>query len=204
MTTWWTNNISDKDDNRKEDFAVWLKDYNEENRVYCRKYVAAKKYKTFLDCGCGLAVENYGFKNDGYPIEYTGLDSCKYLVESNTKLGIKMIEAELEKRFPIDDSSYDCVYARAIIEHLSYYETTLPELIRVGKREVIISWFIMPDEKDDEINYWKEEDLYHNKYNITKLEKLILSNDKVKKIIWKKVPDAKHPDHENVLHILLK
>lgn len=204
MTTWWNKNINENDGNKKEEFASWLKDHREENRVYCRNYISQKGYKTFLDCGCGLAVEYYGFKADNYDIKYVGLDSCKYLLKSNKLLGIDMIEAELESNFPIEDNSYECVYARAIIEHLSYYETTISELIRVGSKEVIISWFIKPDEKDDEINYWSEEDLYHNKYNLTKLEKFILSNDKVDNIVWKKVEDAKHPDHENVLHIILK
>jgi len=204
MTTWWNKNINDDDGNKKEDFASWLKDYNEENRVYCRNYVAQKKYKTFLDCGCGLAVEYYGFKNDNYEINYTGLDSCKYLVKSNSELGINMIEAELEKKFPIENNSYECIYARAIIEHLSYYETTISEFIRVGEKEIIISWFIKPDDKDDEINYWEEQDLYHNKYNMIKMEKFILSNPKVNNIFWVNISNAKHPDQENVMHIVLK
>lgn len=204
MSSWWNKNINDDDNNRKDDFALWLKDHSEKNRVYCRNYIAKKGYKTFLDCGCGLAVEYYGFKNDNYEIEYTGLDSCKYLVKLNTSLGINMIESELEDKLPIEDNSYECIYARAIIEHLSYYETSISEFIRVGTKEVIISWFIKPDEKDDEINYWQEEDLYHNKYNITRLEKFILSHEKVNNISWKKIEDATHPDHENVLHIILK
>ncbi len=204
MTSWWNKNINDDSNNRRADFASWLKDYSEENRVYCRNYIAQKGYKTFLDCGCGLAIEYYGFKHDNYDINYTGLDSCKHLIQSNIDLGINMIEAELEQKLPIEDNSYECVYARAIMEHLSYYETAISEFIRVGSKEIIISWFIKPDEKDDEINYWEDEDLYHNKYNLGKLEQFLLSNNKVDDILWKEIENASHPDLKTVLHIILK
>jgi len=116
MTTWWNKNIHNNSNNRKNDFSSWLKDHNQDNRIYCRKHIAQKGYKSILDCGCGLAVEYYGFKSDNYEINYTGLDSCTYLVESNKLLGINMIEAELEKKLPIEDNAYECIYARAIIK----------------------------------------------------------------------------------------
>ena len=199
MTTWWNNNINNKDDNRADDFLSWIKGFNEEDRIYCRKYIVEHEYKSMLDVGCGLCVEYYGFKNDGYHIEYTGLDSCKHFIETNSKDGINIIEAEIEEKFPIDDNIYDCVYARDILEHLSHYRKTVNELIRVAKEEVIINWFIKPGYDPTHINYWEDEDLYHNKYNYNNLEKFVLSNPKVEKIFWRDINFSK-----TVLHIILK
>ena len=195
MTTWWNKNV----ENRMNDFTGWIEDYNQPTKLYCRKYVINQGYKNIIDCGCGVATEYYGYKNDKYNIEYTGLDSCKYLVSINKNNGINMIEAELEKNLPINNNSYECVFCRGVLEHLSYYEKTIDEFIRIGTKEVLIGWFIIPDKDEDKINYWNEEDLYHNKYNKNKLENFILNIPKVDKIFWTDINEK-----ENVLHIILK
>jgi ubiquinone/menaquinone biosynthesis C-methylase UbiE len=204
---------------RMDDFKSWIEDYNQITKSYCRKYVASKGYKNIVDCGCGVATEYYGYKHDCYNIEYTGLDSCEYLINFNRANGINMIKAELEVHLPIDSNSFECVYCRGVIEHLSYYENAINEFIRIGKKEVIIGWFLKPGSQplyeeelpgslrskppinigEDQINYWEEEDLYHNVYAIDKMEKFILSNPKVEKIIWHDLTEK-----EGVLHIILK
>jgi ubiquinone/menaquinone biosynthesis C-methylase UbiE len=195
MTTWWNKNV----EARIGDFKSWIGDYNKDTKIYCRNYVANKKYKTIIDCGCGVATEYYGYKSDKYEINYTGLDSCKYLIDLNINQGINMIYAELEKPLPIEDNLYDCVYCREVIEHLPYYEKTINSFIRIAKKEIIIVWFLKPHLSPDKFNYWYQEDLYHNQYNIEELEKFILSNQKVDGLFWK---DFK--EKESVLHIILK
>src|SRR5690242_13941185 len=102
MTNWWNKNV----EIRMDDFKSWIGDFNYPSKIYCRNYVIGKKYKSIIDCGCGLATDYFGFKNDNYEIDYTGLDSCKYLVDLNKNYGIKMIEAELEKELALPDNSY--------------------------------------------------------------------------------------------------
>ena len=204
MTSWWNKNI----EKRMDDFKSWVGDINQPSRVYCRKYIIEKNYENIIDCGCGIATDFYGYKNDNCSIKYTGLDSCIYLVNFNRDK-IEMIEAELEVSLPIADNSYDCVYSREVIEHLSYYNKTIEEFIRIGKKEVIIVWFIFPSEDEDEINYWQEEDLYHNKYNKNKLEQFISSNTKVDKLFWKEIDDFNYlttpqTSKKHILHIILK
>ena len=87
------------------------------------------------------------------------------------------------------DSSYECVYCREVLEHLSYYEKSVSEFIRIASKEVIIVFFIPPNEQDDQINYWEAEDLYHNVYSKKKLEKYILANPKVEALFWSDVND---------------
>lgn len=241
MTSWWNKNV----ETRIDDFKSWIGDFNQPSKVYCRNYVADKKYKNLIDCGCGLATDYFGFKTNGYEVGYTGLDSCKYLVELNRADGITMIEAELVETLPISDNSYDVVYCREVLEHLPYYEKTVNEFIRIAAKEVIIVFFIRPlheyewkeeienkiqqqkkslkeewekkerarhvlsaeanlpyvpeeepvfevevNEDNKEINYWKEEDLYHNKYDKKKLEAFIMKNPKVDKLLWVDILDV--------------
>lgn len=195
MTTWWNNNVKDK----MNDFESWVGGFSHPTKVYCRKHVVDQKYQSILDCGCGLATEYYGYKNDKYQIQYTGLDSCQYLIDEHRSNGIEMIEAELEKDLPIADNLYECVYCREVIEHLSFYEKCINEMIRVAKKEVLIAWFIKPGDTIEQINYWESEDLYHNVYNYNKLNNFILDNPKVNKIQWHDL-DEKF----SILHIFLK
>lgn len=208
MTQWWNKNV----EARMEDFKSWIGDFNYPSKIYCRQYVAKQGYKSIIDCGCGLATDYFGFKNDNYQIDYTGLDSCKYLVQLNANYGIHMIEAELEAPLDIADNSYECVYCREVLEHLASYEITLSEFIRIANKEVLIVFFIKPDDSE-EINYWDAEDLYHNKYEKEKLETFIRSIPKVEKLFWSEVDDPKAnpgPEETNVvdkkyiLHITLK
>lgn len=196
MTTWWNNNIPGK---RLEEFKNWLKDGYQSDRIYCRKYIIEKEYKSILDCGCGLAIDYYGFKDENYQIRYMGLDSCHYLIDLHRSKDIPMIEAELDNPFPIRDNTYECVYGREIIEHLQYHRRTIDEFIRVASKEVIISWFIKPDDEPEDIRYRQDEDVFHNKYNKNQLEQFILSNDGVEELFWHQ-PNEKHA----VLHIKKK
>lgn len=210
MTTWWNKNVKE----RMSDFKFWIGNHNKPSKIYCRKHIANEQYKSVIDCGCGLATEYYGFKKDNYDINYTGLDSCKYLVDLNRTHGITMIEAELNKDLEIPDTSYEVVYCRAVLEHLPYYEKCLNEFIRIGAKEVVVVWFIIPGDEPDYINYWDIEDLYHNKYNREKINQLLIANPKVESFYWQNVVDERTPeeiandksfvDNECVLHVLLK
>lgn len=208
MTTWWNQNIESK----MNDFKSWIGDFNYPSKIYCRNYIAGKQYKSVIDCGCGLATDFFGFKNDKYKIDYVGLDSCKHLVELNRQYGITMIEAELENGLSIPSNSYDCVYCREVFEHLSHYKTALSEFIRIATKEIIVVFFIKPDEDEEKINYWQEEDLYHNKYNKKQLEEFILNDPKVDRLFWHEIDDPKSIssseeaiiDKKYILHIILK
>lgn len=195
MTSWWNKNI----ENRIDDFKSWVGSYDKPAKKMIRNHVIEKKYKSILDCGCGLASEYYGYKNDDYKIRYVGMDSCDKFVEINSESGIKMIKAELEENFNIVDNSYDCVFCKDVLEHLKDYKNTLSEMIRVAKKEVIVGWFIKPINDEERINYWDQEDLYHNEYNINELESFIKENEKVLSFEWVNVDNK-----EFNLHIYLK
>lgn len=194
MTSWWNKNI----ETRLDDFKSWVGSFDKPAKKMIREHVIKSKYKSILDCGCGLSSEYYGYKNDNYKIKYTGLDSCEKFVEINNENNINVIKCELEQDFPLNDSQFDCVFCKDVLEHLKDYKKTLSEMIRVAKKEVIIGWFISPSE-NEKINYWEEEDLYHNEYSKSEIESILNSNEKVKSFEWISVDDK-----EINLHILLK
>jgi ubiquinone/menaquinone biosynthesis C-methylase UbiE len=194
MTDWWNKNV----ENRIDDFKKWLEDDTALDTLYCREHIISKQYTSILDCGSGFCVNFHAFKDLNYNIKYTGVDSCKYLIKTNE--GTNIIDADLENTLPIDEL-YDVVYTRSVLEHLKYYETIVSEMIRLAKYEVIIIFFITPSEKEDFIDYWEAEDLYHNHYNKDKLESFIKANEKVKNLEWNYSFDTGEQYHKAILHI---
>lgn len=55
--------------------------------------------------------------------------------------------------------------------------------------EVLPEPVVEISETEREINYWKEEDLYHNKYDKKKLENFIMSFPKVNRLFWNTIND---------------
>jgi len=196
-SNWWNNHLKDGSKDLAE-FADWIKGYDQPTKNYCRKYVISKKYKTIVDCGSGLAAEYFGYKSENSEIDYTGLDSCDYLIETNKKAGVKMVKGDLEEELPLKDNQFEVVYCKAVLEHLRTPFVALKEFIRAAEKEVLIGWFIKPDNKPSKINYWEAENLYHNKYNKKEIEDFLQSQQKVKSFKWHNINKR-----ENVLHIYL-
>jgi ubiquinone/menaquinone biosynthesis C-methylase UbiE len=197
-SNWWNEHLKEGSKD-VEEFAEWIKGYDQPTKNYCRKYVISKNYKSIVDCGSGLAAEYFGYKSENSAIDYTGLDSCDFLIEKNKEAGIKMIKGDLEERLPVNDNQFEVVYCKAVLEHLRTPYIALKEFIRAAEKEVLIGWFIKPDDKPSEINYWEEENLYHNKYNKKEIEDFLRSQPKVKDFKWHNINKR-----ENVLHIYMK
>ena len=86
------------------------------------------------------------------PISYTGLDITAFLVHKAQKMGINAREGSIEK-LPFDNSSFQLVYVRHLLELLDYYERALTEAIRVAEKEVMVIFFIPPQlDQPDRIN----------------------------------------------------
>jgi len=158
-------------ENTLQTFTGWVGDFNSESKKKVREYVISKDYKSIIDIGCGLCDTYYGYKEDNYDINYTGLDSCKYFIDNANKNGINIIESDMNK-INLLDSSYDVVYGRHILEHLPTFKDALSEFIRISKYEIIIIFFIKPLDKE-EIRYDNSADLYHNIYSKKDIEKYI-------------------------------
>lgn len=193
--TWWNENLSNPE--TMQLFESWIGKEDAISKKIIRNHVISKKYKSILDVGCGLASEYDGYKNiEKYNIDYTGIDSCKILIDKNRERGINMIEANCED-IPLNNSSIDVVFSRHVLEHQPSFKGTLSEMIRVARKEAIHIFFIKPNDTEI-IKYTEHDNLYHNTYCKKDIEEFISSNNKVKKFYWKEINET-----ECSLHILV-
>jgi ubiquinone/menaquinone biosynthesis C-methylase UbiE len=195
---WWTLN-----EDKFETFDGWLGDFDACSRVQARKHINLLGYRNVLDVPCGTCTEYFGYQKDNMAVAYTGLDITHYLVERAQQMGVTAVEGSIEK-IPFQDSSFELVYARHILEHLDYYELAVSECIRVAEKEALVVFFIPPVENEaDTISYAIIDDagLYHNIYNKEKLVGFISQNPKVDRLEWENI-DA--TEKEIILHIYLR
>lgn len=182
--TWWDKNLSQKFD----EFKGWVGDFKSESKVFVRNYVKTKNYESIVDCGCGPATEFFGYKHDGYDINYLGVDSSTFIHNHITNNGVPAILSPIEK-IELPDSSFDVSFSRHVMEHLPTFRFGLSELIRLANKEAINVWFIKPDSLEEKINYDGKENLFHNKYNRNDVETLLITNNKVASWRWEDVND---------------
>lgn len=104
---------------------------------YIRKALNGYKFKTVLDAACGngqlgrLAKDEWGVDIYGAEIE-------KKEVMRARGLGIKAKVADLSKKIPFDDKSFDMILSSESIEHFVNPDKFLREAHRVLKPKAII------------------------------------------------------------------
>jgi len=179
------------------DFKDWVRGIDDPSRKYVRDYIISKGYKHVLDVGAGLCDDYDGFKRDGKDIFYTAADfTDKFFYDSNRR-GINIVKANCDN-LPYVDLFFDVAYCRHLVEHLPYYDKTLDEMIRVSRKEVVVTFFLpVRDVEDDEIRVI--DHLNHNIYSKPKIEKFLDKHDRV--VRWKWEDSGKD---EQILSIKLK
>jgi hypothetical protein len=196
---WWENNLENTVSYAT--FREWLGNVNAESRVAMRNHIKKMGYKSLVDVPSGLCLDYWGLKKEEIQISYLGVDITSKLVKLAVDQSIPVIRGSIES-LPLSDNQFDVSYARHILEHLDSYERAINELIRVGRKETLIVFFIKPEiDSPDQIKPCVIDGyvIFHNIYNKTNLEKFVLSNPKTSKIEWEDVNDK-----ETILHIYLK
>lgn len=180
---WWIYNLTNAQ--ILIEFERWLGPIDAPSRKFIREIVRDNKYKTVCDIPCGLGIDYHGFKKDNISATYTGIDNSPVLVDLLHKKNIPVFLGDIED-IAYPDNSFECVFCRHILEHLTYYEIALSNVIRVAHKEAIIVFFIAPTDGPDKINRADERGypIYHNHYNKEKLEKYVFSNANVQGIEW--------------------
>lgn len=186
--TWWNNNLNNSQ--KFNEYLGWLGDESVDSRIFIRENIKELEIKSIADFGCGPCLEYDALKNDNYEVEYLGIDSCLHLKEYNESRGVNFLNSPVEKT-GLKDSSYELSYSRHVLEHLPTYKDALKEMIRVASKYVVHIFFIKPSETE-EINLWKEENLYHNKYSIKDIETYLKRNKKVKSFEWIDINDSEN------------
>ena len=173
--SWWDINVD------IDVFKRWVKGINAPSRKYVRDYIDKKGYTNVLDVGAGLCEDYYGFLELGGKVHYNAVDFTRQFVEISRPVGIHIELAESDK-LPYEDMVFDIVYCRHLVEHLPYYESTLTDMIRVSKKELIVTFFLPPKEVDDVIK--TNNGLHHNIYDKNKITNFVMSNERVYNTRW--------------------
>ena len=91
-----------------------------------------------LDVGCGGSPEYYGIKKYKN-LTYTGIDITPEMVQFNKEKGINCIEGSANN-IPFEDSTFDVVHTRHVLEHMENFIKPIDEMIRVSNKLVLISF----------------------------------------------------------------
>lgn len=186
--TWWDDNLANKQ--KFNEYLGWLGDRQADSRVFILDNIKELEIKSIADFGCGPCVDYFSLKEDGYEFDYLGIDSCIHLAEVNTSKDIPFLNSSVEKT-SLADNSYELSYSRHLFEHLPSYKDVLKEMIRVSSKYVVHIFFIKPSE-EEKINYWQEENLYHNQYDKIDIEKYLEQNEKVESFEWMDINDKEN------------
>lgn len=192
---WWNKNALE----RRGDLLAWLGDVTAISRSVFRDYVMQKGYHSMVDCGCGPCIDQLGFGNTHYPMEYHGIDTCEAFVFDATARNVSVQQGHING-LPFGDNRLELAYARHVLEHLSEPESALREMVRVASREVIVTFFLPPTDGDDEINFSDEDGagLYHNRWSERRICTCLWAIEKVRRVWWRKIND------EVMLHVEVK
>lgn len=186
--TWWDDNLVNEQ--KFNEYLGWLGDRQADSRVFILDNIKELGIKSLADFGCGPCVDYFSLKEDGYEFDYLGIDSCSYLKEYNESRGIPFLNSSVEKT-NIEDNSYELSYSRHVLEHLPTYKDALKEMIRVASKYVVHIFFIKPD-NEEKINYWEEENLYHNHYSKSSIETYLKRNKKVSSFDWLEINEKEN------------
>ncbi len=189
---WWNKYLVDAE--MLNIFKGWIGDYNALTKKHTRNYIERMGYTSVLDVGCGCCTEYHGYKNDGYSINYSAVDSCEVLVTQAIAEGIdaNLMSAE---NLLFGDNSYEVVFMRHLLEHLQSFKRALEEAIRVASREVVIVFYLRPVYDKELTNYNNNDNIFNNRYNRWDIEQYLLTNSRVNRFRWESVGT------EEILHI---
>ena len=126
----------------------WCGNYEIEWKLEIRNRIMDSGYQTLLDCGAGVFSEYFGFRNESYDISYTATEITDKFIQFGNNNGIKVDDYSIEKLL-YEDNSFDCVLCYDVLNHQIDYKKGIKELIRISKKELIISFFKAFEEDDE-------------------------------------------------------
>ncbi|HXU33593.1 MAG TPA: class I SAM-dependent methyltransferase [Thermoanaerobaculia bacterium] len=88
---------------------------------------------SLLDCGCGDGEFTAELGARAQVAEMHGIEAVEDRVRTAEGRGIRVAQADLNRRFPYDDGVFDIVHANQLIEHLQSTDGFLREIRRVVK-----------------------------------------------------------------------
>ena len=183
MDDWWNRNAA----TRSGDLLAWLGDVTAMSRAVMREHVMQRGYHSLLDVGCGPAIDREGFANLRYPLDYHGVDQCEMFVAKARERNLQ-VQVSTTDSLPFPPQFFDVAYCRHVLEHLAEPEPTIAEMLRVAKREVIVTFFLPPGVAD-ELQGNSDDGcmLYHNRWSERRICTALWANPRVTRVRFRPV-----------------
>lgn len=136
--------------------------------------VKSGHFKNMLECGFGFPLVAKFITERGLPIKYVGLErTAAFLKPAATEFSngqISFVQGDMENLSILKDGSFDLVYTRHTLEHLSHYVGPVKEFRRIARIKVVIilSAELMGKEK---IRFMGKWGCHRNTYRKSSFEK---------------------------------
>lgn len=124
---------------KDEVIEPWQKTYNERIfKLFNSNLSSRKKERFFLDIGVGgsgytvIEAAKRGFQAVGCDLSLVGIKKAKYLAQKNNVAKKTFWLVCNAERLPFCDSTFDCICANSILEHLPNDRKALKEIDRVA------------------------------------------------------------------------
>jgi ubiquinone/menaquinone biosynthesis C-methylase UbiE len=187
--TWWDQNLVD--DKTLKEFKGWVGDSTVDTKVIPAKHIVKKGYESVLDIGCADGSFKKSLETEGFKGTYVGLDSSGFWIDYN-KDKFKFIHDDLDD-IQLADGSYECTFARHVLEHQNDFRKGLAEAVRVAAKECIVVFYKQPTDKEVK-SYLTKYDLHDNIYAKDDIKKF-LDNLNVKSYLFQEI------HNETILYI---
>ena len=135
-------------------------------------------YKNVLDVGCSVGLDYKMYRDQKVKIDYHGIDITPEFI-ALAKKEFPNVDFRVGKgqALPFDDESFELVTCKDVLEHVNDPENVIKELVRVSKSDVILSWFIVPNETEELTIVEKANGAFHNnQWSIDRIKKILEDN----------------------------
>lgn len=112
--------------------TIWIKAY-QQNDTNILSLLESNAKAVVLDVGCGDGQKSQKFKEKIGCTKIFGLDGVSQRLESAGKRGVEIKKANLEKKWPFADKTFDVVISNQVIEHMHDLDNFISETKRVLK-----------------------------------------------------------------------
>ena len=140
--------------------------------------------ESVLDIGCQTGVEYQGLSEHGPAVEYTGVELSPAAVQLAQKYfpDATFLVGDVQQGLDLDDKSFDTVFCRHLLEHLSDIDRAIPEMIRLARERIILVFFLAPRDLDGVVKIdlqYEGDDVYNHVYDRGYLDRFLDSGARV-------------------------